>query len=346
MNWKRGIFTAGVVAGVFLGMKYVLPVMLPFFFGWILAETVYPLSARLAEKKICRSLHITESGIGTLIILILTLAGMALILMGADYLTGKIGACIKYYPIAVRQAKDVIHQCCIGAEHITGIPAGESSNYVYAQMEQLGQYFWKDGKGMNTAVGSMKGCIVIVSMLIVGIVSSILFLQEREQIKRFLENRRFYVKIRNLFFEIAKGAKAYIKSQVKIMLIVCAVCVGGFWVLGSRYFLGYGLAIGILDAFPILGTGTFLIPGGIILFLQGKSFQGTGFLILYLVTAAIRQFLEPRLIGAHVGVSPLLVLVSVYVGVIVYGGFGFILGPLSGLLLYGIFKEWDFKKIL
>lgn len=40
MNWKRGIFTAGVVAGVFLGMKYVLPVMLPFFFGWILAETV------------------------------------------------------------------------------------------------------------------------------------------------------------------------------------------------------------------------------------------------------------------------------------------------------------------
>jgi len=49
--------------------------------------------------------------------------------------------------------------------------------------------------------------------------------------------------------------------------------------------------------------------------------------------------MEPRLIGSHVGVSPLLVLFSVYLGVILYGGFGFVLGPFSALLLYGIYTS-------
>ena len=107
------------------------------------------------------------------------------------------------------------------------------------------------------------------------------------------------------------------------------------------YFLGLGLAVGILDALPVLGTGTFLIPAGILLLFQGETFMGAGLFLLYVITAGVRQILEPRLVGNHVGLSPLLILLSVYLGLIIYGGFGFILGPLSALLLYGIFREWD-----
>ena len=78
--------------------------------------------------------------------------------------------------------------------------------------------------------------------------------------------------------------------------------------------MGYGLVLGILDAFPVLGTGLFLVPAGIFQMLLGDSFQGVGFLVLYGVTAVVRQILEPRLIGNHMGVSPLLVLLSVYWG--------------------------------
>ena len=56
------------------------------------------------------------------------------------------------------------------------------------------------------------------------------------------------------------------------------------------------------------------------MFLQGKIKMSIGLLVLYLLTAAVRQFLEPRLIGNHVGVSPLLVLVSVYLGVVLCVG--------------------------
>ena len=108
--------------------------------------------------------------------------------------------------------------------------------------------------------------------------------------------------------------------------------------------VGMGLAVGLSDARPVLGTRNFLIPAGIYLLFQVKTVEGIGFFLIYIITAGIRQILEPRLIGCQVGISPLLILLSVYLGVIIYGGFGFILGPLSVLLLYGIFREWDLLR--
>ena len=96
-----------------------------------------------------------------------------------------------------------------------------------------------------------------------------------------------------------------------------------------------------MDAFPVLGTGLFFVPVGLFFLLQGKVMLGVGFFLLYLLTAIIRQFMEPRLIGNHVGVSPLLVLLSVYLGIVLYGSFGFVLGPFSALLFYGIYTCID-----
>ena len=53
------------------------------------------------------------------------------------------------------------------------------------------------------------------------------------------------------------------------------------------------------------------------------------------------QFLEPRLIGKKIGASPLVVLLSFYLGVFAYGWKGVLFGPLSALLIYGIFREWQ-----
>ena len=178
---------------------------------------------------------------------------------------------------------------------------------------------------MNTAVVSVKGCVCFVGILAICIVFAILFLQERERVYASLEKWKIFGNLIHIIREMAAGIKAYLKAQFKIIFVVCLLCVGGLWALKVRHYVGFGVAIGMFDAFPVLGTGTFLIPGAL--------------LMLYLLTAAVRQFLEPRLIGNHVGVSPLLVLVSVYLGVVLYGGFGFVLGPVSAFLIYVILKE-------
>ena len=42
MRWKKAGITVGVIAGVFLVMKYAVPVMLPFLLGWLLALAILP----------------------------------------------------------------------------------------------------------------------------------------------------------------------------------------------------------------------------------------------------------------------------------------------------------------
>lgn len=340
MNRRKILMIMGVTLGVFLGMRYLLPVLLPFLCGWFLAELVYPTASRLAESRVGKALHVTKTGIGGVLILLIICGAAWGLLAGVQYLTGRIGACLRYYPVLKSQMDALLAQCCKGVERMTGIPAEKSSSYFYCHIEELGNYFFQDGRGMDTAVDSIRCCVFVVGMLMVGIVSAVLFLQEREKIRSFLEKQPFFMKTRQLIRELFQSTTQYFKAQIKIMTVICLLCVAGLWILRVRHFFGYGLALGILDAFPVLGTGLFLVPAAVFQILMGNQFQGIGFLVLYGITAVVRQLLEPKFIGNHVGVSPLLVLFSVYAGLFVYGGAGFVLGPFSALLIFTISKNF------
>lgn len=337
MNWKKAGMIVGAVTGVFLGMKYVLPVMLPFLIGWILSETVHPMAAYLADRPWSKKLRFTESGIGSAVILLLVLLVVGFLIMGAEAITQKAGECVKYVPVIQRETEKFIYHCCESAEDAIGISAEKSSAYISQQIYLLKHHFWNNGNGVEKAMHSVKTCVSAFGVMMISIISGILFLQEREKVLAFLEKQVFYTKIKDFFERIRRGIKEYLKAQVKIMLVICLVCVIGLWILKIPGFFGWGLTVGLLDALPVLGTGLFFVPAGILFLIRGNKMIGIGFLVLYLLTAAVRQFMEPRLVGLHIGVSPLVVLLSVYLGIICYGGVGFILGPFSALLLYGIF---------
>lgn len=339
MNWKKAGIAAGVSAGVFLGMKYVFPVILPFFLGWILAEAVHVPAKRICEKQTSKKLHLSETALGMIFIILGVLLAVLSVLFTLQYLTGKLGECVQYYPELKEEAQDILWKLCLGIERLTGISADKSCFYISRQAELFLRCIFLGKNSMNTAMVSVKGCVCFVGILAICIVFAILFLQERERVYASLEKWKIFGNLIHIIREMAAGIKAYLKAQFKIIFVVCLLCVGGLWVLKVRHYVGFGVAIGIFDAFPVLGTGTFLIPGALLMFLQGKIKMSIGLLVLYLLTAAVRQFLEPRLIGNHMGVSPLLVLVAVYLGVVLYGGFGFVLGPVSAFLIYVILKE-------
>ena len=140
MKIKKLALQMGVIAGVILGMKYVFPVMLPFFMGWLLAEAVHPLARYFAEKRWSKKLHIRESGFGGFFILVFTVIGIGLLLMGAQYVTSKIGDCMKYYPQIKAEAVELVGQCCQGVESLTGIPAVESRDFIFRQVGEFQDY--------------------------------------------------------------------------------------------------------------------------------------------------------------------------------------------------------------
>ena len=98
--------------------------------------------------------------------------------------------------------------------------------------------------------------------------------------------------------------------------------------------------IGILDALPVFGTGTVLIPWALWSALAGKWSQAAILAGLYVVCYFVRQVLEARMMGGEVGLSSLETLAAVYVGLELFGFWGMILGPLGLLLIEDLTEAW------
>ena len=131
----------------------------------------------------------------------------------------------------------------------------------------------------------------------------------------------------------------YVKAQFLIMLMVTTVCVIGLFCTGNSYALIAGAGIGFCDALPFLGTGTILIPWAVIELLQGKYLLAAAYAVIYTISTLTRELLEPKLVGNKLGMPPLVVVGAVYVGLRVYGLWGFALGPVSYILIREIWRE-------
>ncbi len=132
--------------------------------------------------------------------------------------------------------------------------------------------------------------------------------------------------------------RGWLRAQLKLMGITFLILNAGLLLLRVRYPVLAALVITVVDALPVFGTGTILIPWALALFLQGETKTGIGLVILYGAAALSRQALEPRLVGKQVGLNPVLTLLALYTGYRLLGVGGMIVFPIAAML----FKQlWD-----
>lgn len=95
--------------------------------------------------------------------------------------------------------------------------------------------------------------------------------------------------------------------------------------------------IGFVDALPILGSGSVMIPWAILCGLNGDLNLGIAIIVLLVIMSVIRQFLEPRLVSKNIGVHPIFTLLAMYTGFQFIGIMGMLLGPIVLIILKNIF---------
>lgn len=101
---------------------------------------------------------------------------------------------------------------------------------------------------------------------------------------------------------------------------------GGYKVLIS-------LGIALVDIFPILGSGTVLIPWAVISLFTGNIGRGIGLLVIYVIITVLRQYIEPKLVAGQLGLPPIATLVSMYLGLKIFGAAGIFMLPLTITIL-------------
>ena len=94
-----------------------------------------------------------------------------------------------------------------------------------------------------------------------------------------------------------------------------------------------------IDALPILGAGTILIPWAVISFALGDIKLGIALIMIYLIVLSVRQMLEPKLVSQNLGVHPLITLISMYSGFKIFGVIGFLIGPIVMIILKNVFSK-------
>lgn len=137
----------------------------------------------------------------------------------------------------------------------------------------------------------------------------------------------------------------YLKAYLVIMLITFLETLIGFLILGVDYAFLMATLVAFVDILPIFGAGTVLIPWAIFSFLTSNTALGIGLLVLYAVTLAVRQFIEPKIVGTTLGIHPLATLASVYLGLKFLGIAGLIVGPMAVLIIREVFFSKKVERV-
>lgn len=159
----------------------------------------------------------------------------------------------------------------------------------------------------------------------------------------------FYLKLMKISKEFIC---VYLKGQLIIMLITFIILTLGFYVMNTlgvlklEYMFFILVVITILDALPVFGTGTVLIPWSFYGFLTGDFRLGLFLIAIYLVCMTVRQIAEPKIIGGSLGVHPLISLFAVFAGMKLSGVFGMIVFPFLATIFVQVVKKGAVKSVI
>ena len=119
----------------------------------------------------------------------------------------------------------------------------------------------------------------------------------------------------------------YLKAELLLSVGVFFILLVGFLLIHQPYGLLLALGLAVMDFIPIIGAGTVMVPWAFIALFMGNfpllwsSWPFGAFIALF------RRVMEPKFVGDQTGLSPILSLVSIYVGMKLGGVLGMILGP-------------------
>jgi predicted PurR-regulated permease PerM len=135
---------------------------------------------------------------------------------------------------------------------------------------------------------------------------------------------------RAIFASLKNAVNSVVKGNLTIAVIQGTLTALGFIIFGVPNAALWGSVTAIAALIPGVGTALVLAPGVVYLLITGNTVAGVGLLVWgVFAVGLIDNLLGPKLIGRSSGLHPLLILVSVLGGIVLFGPLGIFLGPLS-----------------
>lgn len=339
---RRVLNVAFIVVGVYIGVKMAVFYM-PFLIAFLISLMVEP-----AIKYFMKKTKMTRKMSSIIIFIIVFSIIIGSVTIGIISLISESTNLLQTLNLYIDKAYTQIQQT-IGKMSITKISV--SNNILNLAQDASKEILLKVSKWLTNFLTKLIDIVTSIPTIAIYMVITILSLYfictDRIYILDFMEHhmpKRWVKKIGVHIREITKSLGGYLKAEIILILVSFIISVIGLYIfkfigMNVKYPLLIALAIGFVDALPILGSGSVMVPWSIILAINGDIQLGIAVLILWIVMSLVRQFLEPKIVSGKIGIHPIFTLIAMYTGFKVIGVMGMLVGPIVLIILKSIFAS-------
>lgn len=329
------LFLAVVLAIIWLSAKYLLFLFLPFVLGFVFAAVIQPV-VRLLNKKY----RINQKFSSVFMVLAVT----AIILLAIVFLSAKI---VESLTMLTQSLPQLLSSFAYSLEQWTDrltamlkcLPAG-----ARGQADLFVKEFLNEVLKFSNFVRTLQPYLMNIVQWVPGflldsvitVVVACFIAADYPDVKGFIL-RQMPQSRQQTFLEIKKycmtSVAGFIRAYLILMFITFCELAAGLWLLRVQGAILIALLISFVDVLPVLGTGAVMVPWIVIEFVVGNTYLGGALTILYAIITIIRNIIEPKIVGKHIGLNPLVTLFAMYAGLKLFGVTGLILAPIAVIVL-------------
>ena len=326
---KRILVIAGVALVVYLAMKYMLPIVAPFLLAYAICEIFWP-----AVRFLNRKTRISKGILGGILVLLLSLAILALMWWGGKSLLAQGQYLAKNSDHILNTAYEYLEMICGRLDKVFHCKSGKVMEYIQMIFNRFGDVLKEKMMDIfSYAVPAVKTLAAWLVTLLIGLISAVILIKNKEKIVKEINQSYFAYELKVLVGQVFQVAGCFLKTQAMIMGLIWIICSVGLFLLHFKHSALIGFIIAFLDALPVLGSGTVLMPWAVALFALGNYGSGIGLLVIWGLCTVTREFLEPKLMGNRFDINPFYMIMATFIGMELFGLLGIILGPLAVVMI-------------
>ena len=331
-------YWAVIAAAIYLGFEYLVPISVPFLLGIPIAYLI----VRISRLLHCSN-RLLRIGLTVLIYGVLGLLITLMITKGISTITSIIKWLPEVYEMKLLPLATMIYDWFVQTvERLDPALLSALQTLMESLLSALKSFIsYLSGMAVDLVSGLVTGVPSLILSLLAMIFSTVFVANDYERISAFYkEHTPANIKaiLRNVWIYLKDTLFVVIRSYILIMILTFTELSLLFTLFGIEHAVLKAAIIAMLDILPILGTGGIMIPWTVISFVLGYTKLGVHLFLIYAVVTVIRNYVEPKIVGTQLGLHPIITLVSMFIGLRLFGFWG-----LFGLPV-GISFLWKQKK--
>lgn len=328
------VFYAMCLALIYFALKYIPGLFMPFIFAFLIVLVTNPLVNFIEKKlKIPRKVGgpiISVLAIITILVIIYFL--ITVVFVEASDMVKDLGVILKSLPDKFEEFSGKYNIFLDRFELPEAIKTTFDFNNI---VSNLTSSLSKSLDLQNIVSGLITNATSFIFSFFIMIVATVLLSADYVRIRAFVMRQlspKYQKTMLNVKVFMKHTVWGYAKTYSIIFAFYFITMYIVFLVMNIQHALLLAFLIAIVDLLPVLGLGAVLIPWSVISFISGSAWVGIVLIVSYIVLTFARNIVEPKLIGKQVGIHPFVALLSIYIGLKLFGVIGIFLVPLAVIL--------------